>query len=102
MLRQPAVSATTNVWGGGPVAFGERVQSEGDIQEAGQPGLVGAVWRKSTWSAYNGNCVEVATLRAGLVAVRDTKDAGCGPTLTFHPEAWSSFISALKNGSLPI
>jgi hypothetical protein len=84
------------------VAFGERVQSDGDSQEAGQAGLVGAVWRKSTWSAYNGNCVEVATLRAGLVAVRDTKDAGCGPTLTFHPEAWGSFVSALKNGDLPI
>ena len=84
------------------MAFGERVQSDGDSQEAGRAGLVGAVWRKSTWSAYNGNCVEVATLRAGLVAVRDTKDAGCGPTLTFHPEAWGSFISTVKNGDLPI
>ena len=86
----------------GPVAVGERVQSDGDLQEAaGQAGLSGAIWRKSSWSAHNGNCVEVARASSGLIAVRDTKDAGCGPTLVFESEAWGSFLNTLKNGDLP-
>ena len=35
--------------------------------------LTGAVWRKSTHSGPDGNCVEVAFLGDGNVAVRDTK-----------------------------
>jgi hypothetical protein len=58
-------------------------------------------WRKSSWSAYNGNCVEAASLRGGSIAVRDSKDAGCGPTLVFGPEAWGALLDALKKGSLP-
>lgn len=81
------------------MAVGDQVQPDGDIKEAHQAGLAGVTWRKSSWSAYNGNCVEVASLRTGMVAVRDTKDAGCGPTLIFAPEAWVEFTSALKNGT---
>jgi Domain of unknown function (DUF397) len=84
-----------------PVAVGEQLQYGGDIHGAGQAGLACAIWRKSSWSAYNGNCVEVGSLRDGLIAVRDTKDAGCGPILIFGPEAWGSFVNALKNGDLP-
>lgn len=60
-----------------------------------------AAWRKSSWSAYNGNCVEVASLPGGSIAVRDSKDAGCGPTLVFRSEAWGALLDALKKGSLP-
>lgn len=73
------------------VAFGEQVQSEGDIH------LSGAAWRKSSWSAYNGACVEVARLRNGLMAVRDTKDAGRGPVLAFDAATWRSFVDGVKN-----
>jgi hypothetical protein len=74
--------------------FGEQVQSDGDIWD-------GATWRKSSWSAVNGNCVEVAGLRGGLIAVRDTKDAGCGVVLTFGSRAWGAFVDALKDGDQP-
>ena len=85
------------------MALGKQVQSDGDIREQKSPGgPSGAIWRKSSWSAYNGNCVEVARLQADLIAVRDTKDVGCGPMLTFGTAAWGSFLNALKNGDLPI
>ena len=63
--------------------------------------LLEAVWRKSSWSSFNGNCVEVAELRGGLIGVRDTKNAGLGPVLLFEGATWRSFIDVLKKGDLP-
>ena len=59
--------------------------------------LTGAHWRKSTRSGGNGgDCVEVADNLPGVVAVRDSKDPH-GPTLTFTPTAWTSFIAATRD-----
>ncbi|GAA0509027.1 DUF397 domain-containing protein [Saccharopolyspora thermophila] len=55
-----------------------------------------AVWRKSSRSNGNGGaCVEVA-VTPEVVGVRDTKDRD-GGTLTFTPDRWAAFLTALKN-----
>ena len=51
-------------------------------------------WRKSSYSGSNGGeCVEVAT--ADAVLVRDTADRN-GPILTFNPDAWRAFTTAIR------
>lgn len=57
-----------------------------------------ASWYKSSASAYNGDCVEVAHLRDGRVAVRDTKDRTSGPALIFTRSEWNAFLAGAKNG----
>jgi hypothetical protein len=57
-----------------------------------------ASWRKSSWSGYNGNCVEVSGLTDGRVAVRDTKDRAAGPALVFTRPEWDAFIAGAKSG----
>jgi hypothetical protein len=54
-----------------------------------------AVWRKTSHSGANGDCVEVACPASGLVAVRDSKDPG-GPRLAFTPGQWTAFTTALR------
>jgi hypothetical protein len=64
------------------------------------PDLLGAQWRKSTYSGdEGGNCVEVASNRPGLVAVRDSKNP-TGPALVFASADWSAFVSGIKRGAL--
>jgi hypothetical protein len=58
----------------------------------------GASWRKSTFSNYNGSCVEIGRLESDRIGVRDTKDNGAGPVLIFSDHEWSAFISGAKNG----
>lgn len=53
-----------------------------------------AAWRKSSRSAGQGACVEVATNIPGVVAVRDSKDKD-GPALVFTREDWQDFLAVL-------
>jgi hypothetical protein len=56
-------------------------------------------FRKSSHSNAERECVEVATNLPDTVAVRDSKDP-TGPTLTFAPTAWHTFLAAVRNGDL--
>jgi Domain of unknown function (DUF397) len=60
------------------------------------PDLSQAVWRKSSRSSGNGQCVEWADLGAA-VAVRDSKDP-TGPALIFTPGEWAAFVEGVKAG----
>jgi hypothetical protein len=52
-------------------------------------------WVKSSYSAGEGNCVEVATLPETIM-VRDSKNTA-GPALRFSPDAWRRFTDTLKH-----
>jgi hypothetical protein len=54
-------------------------------------------WRKSSYSSDDGNCVEVADLRDGSRAVRDSKDPS-GGHLMFTTAQWAVFTTGVKSG----
>ncbi|WP_408991604.1 DUF397 domain-containing protein [Streptomyces sp. 1268] len=53
-----------------------------------------AVWRTSSYSGGQGDCVEVAPNLPHLVPVRDSTRP-VGPAITFSHAAWRAFISDL-------
>lgn len=53
-------------------------------------------WIKSSYSA-NGACVEVKSPATEAVAVRDSKVQD-GPSLTFAPASWTSFVADVSTG----
>jgi Domain of unknown function (DUF397) len=55
------------------------------------------VWRTSSYSLSNGDCVEVASLGEAGMGVRDSKDRS-GPVLTFSAVQWRSFVAGVRAG----
>ncbi|MFF4156324.1 DUF397 domain-containing protein [Streptomyces sp. NPDC001678] len=60
------------------------------------------VWRKSTYSDGQEDCLEVADPIPGdLIPVRDSK-APAGPTLLLPAGAWVEFVGAVRTVAPPI
>jgi hypothetical protein len=55
-------------------------------------------WRKASMSNASGNCLEVAQLDGGGVAVRDSKDRGHGAVLAYTKSEWAAFLDGAKKG----
>lgn len=64
-------------------------------ERQGTPDLTGAVWRSSTFSGGNNECVEVADNVPGIVPVRDSKRPA-GPVIGFGPGAWQAFVNQVR------
>ena len=58
---------------------------------------VASGWRKSSQSGTNGQCVEAAS-GSGTVAVRDTTDRE-GTVLAFSAGAWTEFLARSVRGT---
>ena len=59
--------------------------------------LSGALWRKSSYSNGQANCVQVATMGGGpaFVAIRDSK-APDAVSLIFTTRAWRQFTDSIE------
>jgi hypothetical protein len=60
-------------------------------------GCMTANWTKSSISAANGDCVEVASLSEGFIGIRDSKNVR-GPVLRFTPNEWNAFVGGVRLG----
>ena len=64
------------------------------------PDFSKAKWRKSS-ASDSGGCVEVA-YADGVIGVRDTKQAGAGPMLTFTEREWNAFLEGAALGEFTL
>jgi hypothetical protein len=65
----------------------------------GMPGdaLADLTWRKSHFSGQQGNCVEVARIPGGGIAVRNSRDPK-GPALVFTYAEIDAFLAGAREG----
>ncbi|RMI32389.1 DUF397 domain-containing protein [Nocardia stercoris] len=68
-----------------------------DMTQTTAARLSGVGWRKSTFSNPSGNCVELAELANGLVAVRNSRDPE-GAVLVYTRPEIDAFLSGAKSG----
>ncbi|MFF3946049.1 DUF397 domain-containing protein [Streptomyces sp. NPDC001902] len=59
--------------------------------------LTEARWVKSSKSPYRTDCVEVAELADGAVAIRDSNNRAL-PPLRFTPQEWTAFREGVRDG----
>jgi hypothetical protein len=59
--------------------------------------LARATWRKSSASNPSGNCVEMAALQDGGIAVRNSRYPS-GPALIYTRAEVAAFLVGVKNG----
>ena len=68
-----------------------------EVAVVNKPIIPGAIWRKSSYSSGNGQCVEIA-FRHGVVATRDSKDTR-HLAIAVGVNAWSAFVHGVQTGS---
>ena len=59
--------------------------------------LDGVTWRKSQHSNPSGNCVEIAELRDGAIAIRNSRYPA-GPALICASAEFSAFLAGARDG----
>jgi hypothetical protein len=59
--------------------------------------VAGASWRKSRHSGALGNCVEVAPLATGEIAIRNSRFPH-GPVLVYTRAEMAAFLAGAKDG----
>ncbi|WP_158884352.1 DUF397 domain-containing protein [Amycolatopsis anabasis] len=59
--------------------------------------LADVSWRKSRYSGAVGNCVEVAPLESGEIAVRNSRFPS-GPALVYTRAEIAAFVAGAKDG----
>ncbi|MFD8847578.1 DUF397 domain-containing protein [Streptomyces sp. NPDC059604] len=60
--------------------------------------ITGVTWVKSSLSdGIGANCVEIARLGEGYVALRNSRDAD-GPALVYNSGEWKAFLQGAKDG----
>ena len=59
--------------------------------------LLQAGWRKSAHSNPSGNCVEIAELPDGAIAIRNSRYPA-GPALVCAPAEFAAFLASARDG----
>ena len=72
------------------------------IRNGMQASDLDVTWRKSSWSGpQGGNCVELAKLPDGQVAIRNSRHPS-GPALVFTPGEWEAYSKAVVGGEFEL
>lgn len=58
-------------------------------------------WNKSTRSGAAGHCVEVRK-DGEAIQMRDSKDKGAGPVLSFTTDEWNAFVGGAQDGEFDL
>lgn len=61
------------------------------------PRITGLTWRKSRHSNPSGNCVEIAELAGGAVAIRNSRFPA-GPALVCDRADFAAFLTGARSG----
>ncbi|GLF96921.1 DUF397 domain-containing protein [Streptomyces yaizuensis] len=67
------------------------------VNGMGADALTSVTWTKSSHSNATGNCVELAKLPDGSVALRNSRDPQ-GPALIYTPDEIAAFVAGARTG----